>query len=61
LPAELRLPADVTRVDIRAVGPERIISPIGQSWTSFFTIAPPVADDFMAERAPQHQTSREDF
>ena len=59
LPVELRLPEGVTRVDVRARGHERIISPVGQTWDSFFLNGPAVSDDFMAERASQHQTERE--
>ena len=51
LPAELRLPDDVKRVEVRANGKERIISPIGHSWDSFFlNTAIKPTDDFMAER-----------
>ncbi len=59
LPAELRLPENVKKVDVRAVGHERIISPIGQKWDSFFLNGPVVSDDFMAERASQEQPERE--
>ncbi len=59
LPAELRLPDDVKRVDVRARGNERIIAPLGQSWDSFFLDGITVSDDFMGERAPQHQADRE--
>lgn len=61
LPAELRLPADIKRVDVRAKGNERIISPLNQSWDSFFKGGPQPTDDFMSERAPQEQAAREGF
>jgi len=61
LPAELRLPNDVKRVDVRARGHERIISPAGQSWNSFFLNGPVVSDDFLAERATQDQAHREEL
>lgn len=61
LPAELRLPSDVKRVDVRARGNERIIAPLGQSWDSFFKDGPQATDDFMAERASQEQPQRENF
>ena len=51
LPAELRLPDNVKRVDVRARGCERIIAPLGQTWDSFFLNGPQVADDFMETRA----------
>jgi antitoxin VapB len=59
LPAELRLPDSVKRVDVRARGCERIIAPMGQTWDSFFLDSPPVADDFMDNRASQDQPERE--
>lgn len=58
LPAELRLPENVKKVDVRAVGNERIISPVGQKWDSFFLNGPVVNDDFMLERASQEQPER---
>ncbi len=61
LPAELRLPSDVKRVDVRAHGVERIISPLNQSWDTFFKNGPEPTPDFMVGRAPQVQTERETF
>lgn len=61
LPAELRLPSDVKRVDVRAKGVERIIAPLNQSWDSFFNNGPEPTPDFMAGRAPQVQTERENL
>ncbi len=59
LPAELRLPDGVKRVDVRARGCERIISPLGQTWDSFFLGDEQVADDFLPVRADQGQPDRE--
>lgn len=59
LPADVRLPPDVKRVDVRVRGHERIISPVGHTWDSFFDDGPAVSDDFMAERASQAQAERE--
>ena len=61
LPADLRLPDNVKKVDVRAKGNERIISPAGQNWDSFFLNGPTVTDDFMSERASQTQADRETF
>lgn len=61
LPADLRLPETVKKVNVRAKGNERIISPAGQSWDSFFLDGPSVSEDFMSERASQNQTEREAF
>lgn len=59
LPAELRLPDSIKRVDVRARGCERIIAPLGQTWDSFFLDSPQVADDFLATRASQDQPERD--
>lgn len=61
LPAELRLPASVKRVQVRAVGNERIISPLENTWDSFFLNGPQASEDFMPERASQEQSERESF
>ena len=61
LPAALRLPDNVKRVDVRAKGCERVITPLGHTWDSFFVDSPAVADDFMANRASQVQPDRESF
>ncbi|MDI3510936.1 MAG: antitoxin VapB [Betaproteobacteria bacterium] len=59
LPLDVRLPEDVKRVEIRAKGNERIISPVGQTWDSFFLNGPTVTNDFLPERASQHQAEWE--
>ncbi len=61
LPAALRLPDNVKRVDVRARGCERVIAPFGQTWDSFFMDSHDVADDFLATRASQEQPEREAF
>lgn len=61
LPAELRLPDNVKRVQVRAIGKERIISPIENTWDSFFLSGPKVSEDFLPERASQQQSEREAF
>lgn len=59
LPLDVRLPEGVRKVEIRAKGQERIITPLGQSWDSFFLDGPRVSDDFLTERASQQQAERE--
>ena len=59
LPLDVRLPEGVHKVEVRARGHERIITPLGRSWDSFFLDGPAVSNDFMAERAKQHQPERE--
>jgi antitoxin VapB len=61
LPADVPLPADVKRVDVRVRGQERIIAPLGHRWDSFFMGGPEATDDFMAERASQVQPGREEL
>ncbi len=59
LPAELRYPDSVKKVEVRAVGQERIIAPAEHAWDSFFLAETGVSDDFMTERATQAQRERE--
>ena len=59
LPLDVRLPEGIQKVDIRVRGNERIIAPLGQTWDSFFLGGPKVSDDFLPERASQHQSDRE--
>lgn len=59
LPAEMRFPDSVKRVEVRVAGQERIIAPAESAWDSFFLGALSATDDFMAERASQLQPERE--
>ncbi len=59
LPAEMRLPEGVKKVQVRARGVDRIISPVGHTWDEFFLNGPQASEDFMSERATQHQPERE--
>ncbi|MEC4728609.1 type II toxin-antitoxin system VapB family antitoxin [Shewanella sp. D64] len=61
LPVDSRFPEDVKKVNVRVVGKERILSPIDNTWDSFFLPQTSVTDDFMAERASQEQAERESF
>jgi len=61
LPADARFPEGVKKVRVRARGQDRIISPVGHSWDSFFLNGPQASDDFMVERADQVQGEREAF
>jgi antitoxin VapB len=51
----------VKKVVVRVVGQDRIISPVKNTWDSFFLSDKGVTDDFMAERASQEQSERESF
>ncbi|OHC81443.1 MAG: antitoxin [Sideroxydans sp. GWF2_59_14] len=59
LPAEMRFPDSVKKVEVRSKGQERIISPVSSSWDSFFQGAATATDDFMSERASQNQPERD--
>ncbi|MBK9326457.1 MAG: antitoxin [Hydrogenophilales bacterium] len=61
LPAELRFPDTVKKVEVRQVGQERIIAAADQAWDSFFLAQETASEDFMAERASQRQPEREGF
>ena len=61
LPADTRFPDEVKQVSVRVVGKDRILSPVENTWDSFFLSEERVSDDFMEERAPQEQSEREAF
>ena len=61
LPVEARFDDSVKRVIIRKVGKERILSPIENTWDSFFLSEDGVSDDFLSERAEQTESIREAF
>ena len=61
LPADTRFPDSVKRVTVRVVGQDRVLSPVGSTWDSFFRSGERVTDDFMDERASQKQSEREGF
>lgn len=46
LPKSVAFPDDVTEVEIVVVGSSRIISPVGQSWDSYFSRETRPSDDF---------------
>ncbi|HEY0210144.1 type II toxin-antitoxin system VapB family antitoxin [Acerihabitans sp.] len=53
IPAEMRFADDIKVVTVRALGHERIISPAGHTWDSFFFSDEHATDDFMDERPSQ--------
>ena len=61
LPADSRFPDEVKRVTVRKVGRDRILSPVENTWDSFFLSGESVSEDFLPERAPQEQPERESF
>jgi antitoxin VapB len=61
LPTETRFPETVKKVTVRVVGHDRVLSPVENTWDSFFLSEEHVTDDFMTERASQDQQEREMF
>ncbi len=59
LPAEMRFPDSVKKVNVRVVGVERVIAPAESTWDSFFLSDTSVSEDFMSERASQQQSERD--
>lgn len=59
LPAEMRFPDSVKKVDVRVVGQARVIAPAETAWDSFFLGGLTASEDFMGERASQFQSERE--
>lgn len=61
LPVDSRFPENVKKVVVRVVGKDRVLSPLENTWDSFFLSEDVASDDFMTERASQEQSEREAF
>ena len=61
LPADSRFPESVKKVVVRILGKDRVLSPVENTWDSFFLSKDGVSDDFMKKRASQEQSERESF
>lgn len=62
LPLSMRFDENIKKVNVRIVGKERILSPIENTWDSFFlSTQNVVSDDFMLEREKAIQPERESF
>jgi antitoxin VapB len=61
LPVDARFPDYVKEVSVRVVGQDRILTPVANTWDSFFLRGTPVTDDFMTDRASQEHQERESF
>jgi antitoxin VapB len=55
LPAETHFPDHVKQVTVRVAGKDRVLSPVENTWDSFFLANERVMDDFMTERFAQEQ------
>jgi len=60
-PVEARFDEGVKKVLIRKQGKERILSPVENTWDSFFLEGKSVTKDFLTERAEQTESIREEF
>jgi len=60
LPKAVALPDDVKRVDVVVLGRTRIITPVGESWDSWFD-GDGVTADFLARREQPADQEREAF
>lgn len=61
LPADTRFPEGVKKVSVRVMGKDRVISPVENTWDSFFLGDRRASEDFMSERGAQDQPERESF
>jgi len=50
---------EIKKLSVRVLGSDRILSPLNQSWDSFFLNDQAVSDDFMNEREIAFQPERE--
>jgi len=55
----MRFSEEIKQVNVRSVGNERIISPLTETWNSFFKSEVRASPDFMAVRELQEQAPRE--
>jgi antitoxin VapB len=61
LPVDSRFPENVKKIVVLIIGKDRILSPVENTWDSFFLSENGVSDDFLTERASQEQSERESF
>ena len=50
IPAEMRFADGVRKVSVRRVGPDRVLSPVGRTWDTFFLDEAAVTDDVLIQR-----------
>ena len=53
IPAELRVAAGIKKVNVRVVGPDRVLSPVDRIWDTFFLHEAVATDDVRIERGEQ--------
>lgn len=57
----VRLPEGVKKLQVRARGKDRIISPVGHTWDEFFLNGARASDDFMTDRALQEMSEHNEL
>ena len=55
LPSDTQFPRNVKKVNVRARGPDRILTPEGQVWDSFFLTHSRVSADFLTNYPAQDE------
>ena len=53
IPAEMRFAAGVRKVNVRVMGPDRVLSPVDRVWDTFFLEEAEATDDVRIERGEQ--------
>lgn len=61
LPVAMRFADNVKKINIRKVGQDRVLSPLSQTWDSFFLQTDRVSEDFMQTRETPQQAEREEL
>ena len=61
LPAECRFPDEVKKVTVWIVGKDLVLSPVENSWDSFFLSSERLSEDFTVDRETEDQQEREPF
>lgn len=59
LPKPVAFPEGVHQVEIRKLGHNRLISPVGQRWDDLFLNGPRAFEDFLSERDQPQAEKRE--
>lgn len=53
LPAETRFPPGIKKVNVRVVGPDRVLSPVDRTWDTFFLAGQEPTNDLLLVRDEQ--------
>jgi antitoxin VapB len=61
LPESVAFPENVREVEIRAIGSNRLITPVGKRWEDYFLHGSRISTDFMTERLQPPPEKRDSF